>query len=380
MVTVVPSQSSILFNLTNISYDDPDAISLELALKVLELGNFEEKWAIAKILVRYGKEVIAPLKEIILDEKANVEHRWYSLKILNEIKDPEIILIVTELLTTTQEEDLLLLASQTLASQGKQSVAFLSQLLENSSYRFLATKALAQIPSVQIVKPLLSVVNDQDSTIRAIAIATLRNFDTPEIKSVMINALQDYASSVRKEAIIGLGLKLKLPEELEIVKLMFPLLYDINLSVAQQTAISLSRSNHIFTIESLNKVLRDEQIPETLKVTIVRTLSWIATPQSLECLKEYIYISNFSITLEIITVLGRVTKSNLQNQAVTILSDFYHSNSLKLKSPEILQSLCYSFKQLNATTTIDILKAIEANGNSQVRFHAQNALQELAIK
>lgn len=380
MVTFVPPQSSIFSNLTNISYDDPDAISLELALKVLELGNFEEKWAIAKILVKYGKEVIAPLKEVILDEKANVEHRWYSLKILNEIKNPEIILIVTELLNITQEEDLLLLASQTLASQGKQSIAFLSQLLENSSYRRLAMKALSQIPSIEIVKPLLSVVNDQDSTIRAMAIATLRNFDTPEIKSVMINALKDYASSVRKEAVIGLGLKLKLSKELEIVKLMLPLLYDINLSVAQQTVISLSRCSHPLVTRNIYQLLRYSNTPDSLKITVVRSLSWIATPKSLECLEEYIYISNLSITIEIITVLGRVTKSDLQSQAVTILSNFYHSNSLKLKSPEILQCLCYSLKQLNATTTIDIVKAIEANDNSQVRFYAQNALKQLEIE
>lgn len=380
MAETTSKEASGLTDLSDFSFHNPETISLELALKILTSGNFEERWAIAKILVKYGSGVIKPLKEIILDEKANVEHRWYSLKILSEIKNPEIILIVTELLMTTQEEDLLLLASQTLAYQGKQSIAFLSQLLKNPSYRFLATKALAQIPSLDVIPPLLSVVNDQDSTIRATAIATLKNFDTPEIKSVMINALKDYASSVRKEAVIGLGLKLKASEDTELVKLMSPLLQDLNLSVAQQTAIALSRCNHILAIESLNKILQDKNIPEPLKVTIVRSLAWIGTPESLQCLEKYIHQSDLSITLEIITVLGRITKPNLKNQAVAILSNFYETQCPKLGHPEILQGLCYSLKQLNAVAMVNILRAIETNNNPQVRFHAQSALQQLLIR
>ncbi|NCO75777.1 MAG: HEAT repeat domain-containing protein [Cyanobacteria bacterium] len=382
MVSIFPEKSLIPADLSTISLDNPETISLELALEILPLGDFEQKWAIAKILVKYGSQVIQPLKKIILDEKANVEHRWYGLKILSEIKNPEIILIVTELLTMTQEEDLLLLASQTLASQGKQSIIFLSQLLDNPSYRLLATQALAQIPSLEVIKPLLSVVNDQDSTIRTTAIATLRNFDTPEIKSVMINALKDYASSVRKEAVIALGLKLKSGEDVELIKLLSPLLEDINLSVAQQTAISLSRSNHIFAIESLKKVLGNENTPIPLKVTIVRSLTWIATPESLQCLDNYLSKEDLdlSITLEIITALGRVRKTTLKHQCVTILSNFYENNSSKLNQPEILQSFCYSLKQLNVVTAVKILKAIEVNHNAQVRFHAQNALKKFEIK
>jgi HEAT repeat protein len=379
MTRTTSKEDSRFSDLPDFSFHNPETISLELALKILELGNFEEKWFICKVLIKYADEVIQPLKEIILDEKADVEYRWYGLKILSEIKNPEIILIVTELLMTTQEEDLLLLASQTLSNQGKQSVTFLSQLLKNSSYRLLATKALAQIPSKEVISPLLSVVNDQDNIIRTIAIATLRNFDTPEIKSVMINALKDYASSVRKEAVIGLGLKLKSSEEIELIKLMSPLLQDINLSVAQQTAISLSRSSHVLAIESLDKIFQGENIPDSLKVTIVRSLAWIATSESLEYLEKYIYQSDLLITLEIITVLGRVTKPTLKNQAVAILSNFYENKSSKLSNPEILQSLCYSFKQLNAVTTINILRAIETNSNAQVRFHAQSALKQLLI-
>lgn len=370
-------QSFIIPDLSDISPHNYSSISLELALKILELGDFEEKWAMAKILVKYGEEVIPALKEVILDEKADVEYRWYSLKILSEIKNPEIILIVTELLMITQEEDLLVLASQTLANQGRESIDFLSELLKNPCHRLLAIKALAQIPSLDVIQPLLWVVNDEDSAIRTIAITTLRNFDTPEITSVMINALGDYASSVRKEAVMALASKLKSSEDIELMKLIFPLLEDINLYVAQQTAISLSGCSHPLVIEKLYQILCSSNTPESLRITIIRSLSWIATPESLKYLEEYLYVSNPSMAIEIITVLGRVTKSNVKNQVVTVLSDFYDKNSLKLTSPEILQCLCYSLKQLNATTTINILRDIETHNNAQVRFHARSALKHL---
>jgi hypothetical protein len=112
----------------------------------------------------------------------------------------------------------------------------------------------------------------------------------------------------------------------------------------------------------------------------VRSLAWIATPESLQCLDKYIHQSDLSTTLEIITVLGRVTKPNLKNQAVAILSNFYETQSPKLRHSEILQGLCYSLKQLNAITTINILREIETNNNPQVRFHAQSALKQLLIR
>lgn len=373
----VLSTQTLLPNLRNLSLEERESIPLEFALQVLELGSFEDKWIISKVLVNHGEAVIQPLKNIILDENADTDSRWYGLKILSQIQHPEIILIVTELLAKTQEEDLITIATETLVSQGKQSITFLSQLLTQSDYRLLATKALTQIPRQDVIQPLLSLVNDDDSTIRSIVISSLGNFDTPEIKIALINALKDYASSVRKEAVMALALKLKSTEDVELINLITPLLEDIDLSVAQQTAISLSRCHHPIAIQSLEKVLSSPHTPQPLKITIVKALGWIGTFESIESLGKAIYSLDISITLPIINILGRLTKPSLKSQAVVILSNFYYSQSSTLDYPQILQALCYSLKQLGSIEGISILKDIVTHHNLQVSLYAQSALEEL---
>jgi len=191
------------------SVDNPDSLTLESALEMLEWGSFEERWAIAKVLVKYGDVVIPPLKSVILDENKESEYRWYALKILSQLQNPEIILIISDLLASTTDDDLISLATQTLASQGKKAITTLTPLLSIPEYRLSVTKALAQIPHHDVVEPLLSVVNDDNVDVRVIAIASLHNFDTQKIVNTLTKALQDYHGVIRKEAIIGLGLKTK---------------------------------------------------------------------------------------------------------------------------------------------------------------------------
>lgn len=373
----VLSTQTLLPNLLNLSIEERESIPLEFALQVLELGSFEDKWVISKVLVKHGEAVIQPLKNIILDENADTDSRWYGLKILSQIKHPEIILIVTELLGKTQQEELIGIATQTLVSQGKQSITFLSQLLTQSDYRLLASKALTQIPRKDVIQPLLSLVNDDDSTIRSIVIASLGNFDTPEIKIALINALKDYASSVRKQAVMALALKLKSTEDVELINLITPLLEDIDLSVAQQAAISLSRCHHPIAIQSLEKVLSSPHTPTPLKITIVKALGWIGTFESIESLGKAIYSLDISITLQIINILGRLTKPSLKSQAIVILRNFYYRQSSTLDYPQILQALCYSLKQLGSIEGISILQDIVTHHNLQVSLYAQSALKEL---
>ncbi|MGI0481654.1 HEAT repeat domain-containing protein [Geminocystis sp. CENA526] len=356
---------------------EKESIPLEIAIQILELGSFEEKWVISKVLVKQGENAIQPLKKIILNENADTETRWYGLKILSQIKHPEIILIVTELLSKTQEEDLIILATETLASQGKKSISFLSELMTKSDYRLLATKALTQIPSLDVIPPLLSLLNDEDSTIRAMVMASLRNFDTPEIISAMINALKDYNSSVRKEAVIGLGLKLKSSQDEDLIEVITPLLDDINLSVAQQAVMALSRCQSPHAVKALDKVFHSWQTPDVLKVAIIKALAWIATTYSIQCLGKAIYSTDIATTLEIINVLGRLTKPSVKYQAVVILTSFYYTQSPNLTNPDILQALCYSLKQLSSIECISVLKEIVTHHNLQVSLYAESALTQI---
>ena len=350
--------------------------NLDNALKLLAIGNFEERWAISKVLVKLGSVVISPLKTIILDEQANLEHRWFSLRILSQLKNPEIILVATELLVTTKEEDLISLATQTLAIQGKESIVFLSQLLTEEDYRYLACKALTQIPNREVILPLLSVVEDENLEVRQLALSALRNFNHPKIMPVLIKALQDYHSEIRKEALIGLGLKLKTNQEIPLVSIISPLLNDINIEVAQQAALALSRASHPFAVSALERVLLCSTTPYPLQETIVKVLGWIAIPESIECLGRFICQDNLLLAGEIIKILGRISQPELKPIVITILSNFYHHKSANLSQPQILQSLCYSFTQLQSLEALPILEEIEGSSlNQQVIFHAQSAIK-----
>jgi HEAT repeat protein len=366
-----------LSHVNPIVQEEEELINLDKSLETLARGNFDEKWVMSKVLVKYGDIVISPLQEVILNEQANLEHRCFALKILSQLKNPQIILVVTQLLMTTQEEELIALATQTLAVQGKESIAFLSELLADENYRLLACKALAQIPSSKVIEPLLSVVEDKNIEVKKVAISALNNFNNPKIIPIMVNALQDYNSDIRKEALIGLGLKLKTNQEIPLIKTIAPLLNDINLSVAQQAAMALSRCRHPSAVSTLEKVLVSSMTPQPLKETTIKVLGWIATNESIKCLGKCINLTESSLAVEIIKVLGRVNQPELKLEIITILDQFYQSKSAYLTQPDILQALCYSWTQLQAIEALSLLQEIQTSDNETVAFHAQSAIKTL---
>ncbi len=361
--TINPLSQSHNHNGDDIPYvlENGDSITLETALEILARGSFEAKWVISKVLVRYGEKIIPVLKDVILNENADLEFRSSALRIVGQIKSPEVILIVSELFSLTQEEELINLAIETLVSAGKESILFLSGLLKDKEYRLMAVKALAQIPHSAIIQPLLSVVKDENSEVRVVALSALKNFDRASILKVMIEALQDVDSGVRKESLEGIGLRLKKKQEIALISMVSPLLKDLNLTVAQQAALTLSKSNHPFAIQSLEKILNSPLTPIPLKITIIKSLAWIETEESIECLAEYLQIADHLLTVEIIKVLGRITQPSLKRRVIDVLNNFYQNLSGNRNNPEILQTLCYSWYQLQAKSALEFIKEIAKN-------------------
>ena len=372
------SKSSYSTKKNGYNLSKEESRQLEKALQDLATGSFEEKWATAKSLVKCGNVVIEPLQGVILDENADLEHRCFALRVLSQLKNPRIVLIATQLLSFTQEEELISLATQTLAVQGENAIEFLADLLDNSQYRLLACQALAQIPNQGVVAPLLSVVEDKNYQVRKIAIAVLRNFHNPQVIQALIKGLQDHHPDIRKESLVGLGLKVKHDREVPLIAVIAPLLGDLNITVAQQAAMSLSRCQHPLAVVALEKNLQSDLIPIELKLTMIRVLGWISTAESIACLGKFINTNDAVLGSEIVKVLGRVNKSDsLKEIAIDILNNFYESRSLGDIPPEILQGICYSWTQLGAITAIPLLKEIEASEEQKVHFHAQSALASL---
>lgn len=351
--------------------------ALQQAFDSLFSGDFQQRWDVAKILPQFGAIAIKPLQKILLDENEELEIRWFALKILGEFQDVEIILTLVNLLETTEEEELISLASHTFAKQGKQAIEALSNFLMSSSHKFLATKALAQIPSIQVIEPLLSVVTDEDIDVRVMAIQALSNFSDSRITHVLIKALKDNSSRVRKEAVMSLALRAKSHPDLPITSLIAELLYDVNLEVCQKTAIALSRINTSLVTLKLFEVLKTSTTPLPLQITIIRCLGWIETSESLEYLNQALFLVNKTAIIEIITVLGLIKSENLRFQAVKILVNFYESSPLLVKDSLISKSLAYAWGQLGDSRSKKALIEIQKINNKIVKIHANAALKAI---
>ncbi|TVQ48896.1 MAG: HEAT repeat domain-containing protein [Gloeocapsa sp. DLM2.Bin57] len=362
--------------LDNVSESELTTI-LDLSLTILAQGDFQQRWDVAKIIPKLGTIAIEPLLTILEDEQQDFEVRWFAGKILANFPEPEVIIAVVNLLVTTEVEELQEIAAMTLASFSKRAIAPLVTLLSYPQYRLLATRALAQIRTREVIEPLLTVVKDTNVNVRVIAIEALGSFGAPTLTPILLDALTDLAAVVRKEAVIALGLRVSVREEEELIRALQPLLQDVSLEVCQQTAIALSKFSDPLAATVLFSTLESPLTPLPLQLTIIQSLAWLETAQSLNYLQQSLSLLEQPAISEIITVLARIQSITLKNQAGVILTEFAQSNSPLLTDTTIKQTLAYSLGQLNLTSTLPILENLAKDRNTGVRLHARNAIDKI---
>lgn len=348
---------------------------LNLALDVLNLGDFQERWDVAKIFPKLGEQAIAPLIEIIQDEEAELELRWFAARILGEFNHPCVITTLVELLKTAEDEDLAEMAAVALSSMGKSAIDALADLLADSQTRLLATQSLSQIRRPEIIEPLLSVVQDTDVTVRATAIEALCSFHDSRIPPVLIAALDDHAAVVRKEAVIGLGLRPDLWSKLNLLDRIKPLLYDFNGQVCQQATVALGRSRTDEAAQALFEVLQSPATPVPLQIDLIRALAWVGTAKAVEYLQQALHFASTESTHEIVKVLGRMERPTLQAKATQILLDLFQSQHPATQLATFKQTLAQAWGQLGDISAIDALVKLLADPVDSVRLHAIAALK-----
>lgn len=351
-------------------------IALKLAIDVLLLGDFQEKWEVSKIFPLFGCKIIQPLIVIVEDEALEVEVRWFTCRILGKFSEREVIVALIKLLQQTEPE-LIDIASQTLTSIGTAAIDALVQLLPQSEYRLLAVQSLACIRRSETITPLISVVSDRNPKIRTIAIEALGSFHDSRIPPILITALQDTASSARKQAAIALGFRQDCCHELKLIEHLQPLLYDLNLQVCRQAAISLSRMQTDLAVTALFEVLQSHHTPVELQKDIVRALAWSEIKQGVDYLGEALKFTIIPVSQEIITVLGRISSPQLQLTATQILVDFCR-RATQASTPQIKQALALSLGELKNHQAKKTLEIMAADENQIVRLHAIAALKKLA--
>ena len=378
--------------------------AVSLAIQALESGDFQDRWEIAKVLPNLGNGAIAPLIAQLEDEDADTEPRWFAARILGKFDCPEVIPALVKLIENSDEE-LSQIAAETLANFGTTAIESLATLLQQEDSRQFATAALAQIRRPEIIAPLLSVVKDSQVAVRVAAIEALSSFHDSRIPPILVGALTDVATAVRKEAVRALGVRAYLDAELDLVKLLKPLLWDIRLEVCQEAAIAIGRLNTDAGAAALFELLRSPTTPVQLQIETVRALGWIETPAVLAYLQIALigrsainakfgeltntnqllttdenlqkYHIESAVCQEIVTVLGRVEKPELKAKAAEIAIDLLKSNHPAVESVEIKQSLALALGQLGDMRALDVLIQLLADADNSVKLHSLSALKQL---
>jgi HEAT repeat protein len=376
--------------------EDPEVVKnrqylLTLAISMLEVGDFQQRWEITKVLTHLGNIAIPPLIDILEDEDAEEELRWYAARTLGEFHHPEAIAALLELLKTDEDEELKAIAATALGKMGTVAIAALSELLLEEDTRLLAVRSLSCIPQTETITPLLSVVQDSQATIRTAAIEALSSFHDERVPPILLNALDDIAATVRRAAVLGLGFRPDLREALDLVTRLQPKLYDFNLDVCCAAAVSLSRMGCDDAAQQLFKVLISPHTPLPLQLETIRALVWVGTPSSLEYLQTaFNQITSETLWQEIVTVLGRVQKPQTTQAAEILLQILrcLRRASLREASPTLTQhpateianvksAIALSLGQLGEIQAIEPLISLLADGNTSVRLHAIAALKNL---
>jgi HEAT repeat protein len=349
---------------------------LRLALQVLQAGDFQAQWEVAKLLPSFGKATIAPLIAVLQDDTAELEARWYAARILGEMND---VTAIQALVTQMQSpaDDLSEVVATALANLGPTGVEALTELLQDSTIRPLALKALTQIHQPVIIAPLLSVIKDVDPTSRVIALEALSAFDDPRLPDVFIQAVKDPVAPVRRAAIAGFGARADWVVERNLTPLLVDCLWDLNLGVCRQAALTLGKVGGEAALPGLKRALMAQSTPTDLHADILLALSWIGSPPALQCLLDCLPPHTAHLSPEAlpdaISLLGRwqdVTQhARIVQSFVTALEG--------LPQPSMRQAIAAALGELKHPDGLDPLIQLLGDSDAGVRLHAIAALQQV---
>ncbi len=349
---------------------------LELALSVLETGDFQQRWEIAKVIRNLGSIAIPRLIDILKDD-ADEELCAYAARILGDLKNPDAIAPLVELLKTNESQELKEIAATALGQMGAVAIAPLAELLAQEQTRLLATQMLSFIRQKETITPLLSVVQDPQVAVRVVAIEALSSFHDHRVQTVLLNSLNDVAAPVRREAVLGLGFRPELRETFDLVAKLQLRLYDIDQDVCCAAVVALSRMGCDAAAQALFQVLISPNTPRRLQLETIRALSWVGTLSGLEYLQTALdQLQTPAVWQEIVTVLGRVSGS-LTNKATEILLEMLQHNHPGVEIASIKSAIALSLGQLGKMQAMSALTEMLTDKDVQVRLHASAAIKKL---
>ena len=352
-------------------------MAFDIALKMLMQADFQHKWEITKVFPLLGSKIVDPLSSIAIDKKVESEVRWFICQILGNFPQQSVVLTLVQLLQQSTDSELVAIAGKTLTKIGDHAIDALVELLSQSEYALLAAQSLSYIRTTSTINPLLAIATHQDTEVRAIAINTLGSFHDHRIPPILIKALEDRASKVRQEAVIALGFRPDLCQEMELVKHLKPLLYDLNLEVCRQAAISLGRMQQSSAAKALFEVLQADTTPVSLKSDLVKALGWSKLSTGIIYLEQALANASELIRQEIIITLGRISTSKLKSQATKVLINFWQSR--QSFSANTRQIFATALGELRDRSAQPVLEQLALDSDRKVQLHAISALKKLPL-
>ena len=385
---------------------------LQLAIQALLLVDFQTRWELVSLIAKFGPTAIAPLMALMdqfqLEETAPLpsDHGvspsptlapseeeaedwdllWFIARILGNIQHPDAITALIQILQTSPSEDVVTAAVMALAQQGIAAIAPLNQLINHDATKLVATQALAQIfakdPNVELRDTLITITQDPEPSVREVVIEALSHSHQTPVTDILITASNDFAASVRRAAIIGLGMRAKVCEASilpTILSALEPRLWDLDTEVRRQTAIALGRVQTLDSAQRLFTALIAEDFPAMLKPDVVRALIWTNTAAGLDRLNQYLchHHPKAPIYQEIAIMLGRVESTQLYAQATHILLNLLANHGITQQSVIIKQSIAMSLGQLKQVEAEPALIQLSQDEDERVKLHAIAALKTL---
>ncbi|MBW4583118.1 MAG: HEAT repeat domain-containing protein [Tildeniella nuda ZEHNDER 1965/U140] len=360
--------------------DSTTARLLELAIAVLEAGDFQDRWDIAKLLPAFGDRAIAPLLALLQDDEADLEARWFTARILGSYSHPDVVRALMNLLQTTSSEELSSIAAESLATLGTAAIAALTDLIAQDNTRLFAVRSLAHIRHSETIAPLLTVVTDPDPSVRAVALRALGSFHDPRVLSALVDALYDEQATVRQAAVEELGFCNDLTLQLDLVQLLSNRLQDVHSAVCSEAAIALGRLGTDAAADALFAVLQSPQTPKPLQLELVWSLARIGSTIALEYLQQALSLFNqpasMSLYQAMIVAVGRWETVDCKPQAAQILIAALDT-SLATEQPTLRQTIAIGLGALGQLTALETLIQLLADEEMSVRLHAIAALKAL---
>jgi HEAT repeat protein len=347
-------------------------VVLDLALQVLLQGNADQQWEIAKIIPKVGEIAVQPLLEIVNDDELDLEDRWAAVRILGSFSQPEVVIALVEVISQNEDLELTAIAIGALTKIGTAAISALTNLLKTAD-RLVAVKILAQIRNSQTIEPLLQVVDDLDPQIRTLSIEALGSFHDARIPPMLLSKLTDVAASVRIAAVVSLSLRSDLAAELDLLKRLRPLLFDLDLAVCEATALGFARLPDSAVVEVLTEVLLSSNTPNQLRSPIILALGWIGTRAAIDSLMAMLNLST-DLAPEILTSISKTEQEQVYASQTLV-------GYLGLNQPHpaiVKQEIAAALGNLGNPETVPDLVQLLADPDDRVKLYTITAISKLS--